>query len=324
MYQTSSPSAVNVSVLASAHNEGDLINAFIARVAAALDDAELAWKLIVVDDGSTDGTWENLRAAADNDSRIGAIRLSRRFGKDTALAAALDRASGDAIVLIDADLQDPPEVICDMVARWREGAQVIFAVRRARHGESLYRRTCAQLFYKLINLISDVELLPNAGDFCLIDRRAADALRDLRESNRYLKGLISWIGFERAAVTYDRDERSGGASNWNFWRLFNFAIDGITSFSRLPLQLAAWLGAAIALLAFVTGAALMIYTLTHGISVPGYASLMVTVLFLGGVQLICLGILGEYVGRLFMEVKGRPLYLVRETAGISETAGDGP
>jgi glycosyltransferase involved in cell wall biosynthesis len=246
---------------------------------------------------------------------VQAIRLSRNFGKELALTAGLDAADADAVILIDADLQDPPELIPEFIARWREGHDVVFGTRLARDGESWLKRASAAAFYRVMGRLSSTPIPADAGDFRLLSRRAVDALRGLRERHRFMKGLFAWVGFRQCELPFRRDPRMAGRSKFNYWKLWNFALEGITSFSTVPLRLATYVGLLTALLAFGYGAWILLKTLLWGDPVAGYPSLMSVMLFLGGVQLVALGIIGEYLGRLFDEVKQRPLYLVQEWRG---------
>ncbi len=290
-------------------NEQAGLPAFHARLVPVLEATGLAWSVIYVDDGSGDAT----RATAERlaaDRRVAVLGLSRNFGKEAATTAGLDHARGDAVVVIDADLQDPPELIAELVAAWREGVDVVYAQRRVRHGESWLKRATARAFYRLMAGVGDVAMPRDTGDFRLMSRRAVDALGQLRERHRFMKGLFAWIGFPSRAVLYDRAPRHAGRSSWNWWRLWNFAIEGITGYTLLPLKLATYLGLLTALLAGGYGLLIVLRTLLVGTDVPGYPSLLAVILFLGGAQLTTLGVIGEYLGRVFNETKGRPLYLV--------------
>ncbi len=299
-----------VTVVVPAYNEGDAIRAFHERLAQALEPLEEAWEVLYVDDGSTDDTVSHIGGLRDEETRIGLIRLSRNFGKEIAITAGLDHAKGDAVIVMDADLQDPPELVPDLVAEWRNGWDVVYGRRSAREGDSLVKRFTAHGFYRLMRRVSDTAIPEDVGDYRLMDRRVVDALGQLRERNRFMKGLFSWVGFRQRELPYRREARHAGRSKWSYWRLWNYALDGITSFTVAPLKIATYLGLLTALGAFVYGAWIIVKTLVYGADVPGYPSLMVVILFLGGIQLIALGIIGEYLGRLFMESKQRPLYLI--------------
>jgi polyisoprenyl-phosphate glycosyltransferase len=301
-----------VSVVVPAYNEQDVLTEFHSRLAAVMGPLTDRWEVIYVNDGSTDTTLTVLVALAQADPHVTVIDLSRNFGKEIAMTAGLDHASGDATVVIDADLQDPPEVIRDFVSAWRDDdVDVVYGQRRSRSGESALKKVTAHLFYRVIQKVSRVRIPEDTGDFRLMSRRAVMALRQLREQHRFMKGLFAWIGFRQLAVTYDRDARFAGESKFNYWKLWNFALEGITSFTTAPLKMATYLGLVVALSAFAFGLVIVAQTMLYGNPVAGYPSLVVIVLFLGGVQLSFIGILGEYVGRMFDESKGRPLYVVQ-------------
>jgi glycosyltransferase involved in cell wall biosynthesis len=301
-----------LSVVAPAFNEGEVLGRFHERLGRVLDDLPLDAEIVYVDDGSTDKTAEILERLRTSDPRVAVLSLSRRFGKERALTAGLDYARGDAVVVMDVDLQDPPELIPELVAPWKdEGFEVVYAVRVRREGESFLRRSTAALFYRLIHRVSRVDIPRNTGDFRLLSRRAADELKKLRERHRFMKGLFAWVGFSQKAVPYQREARPAGRSKWSYWRLWNFAVTGITSFTIAPLKVATYLGLLIALLSFAYAVVIVYKTLVWGNPVAGYPSLMTVILFLGGVQLMTLGVIGEYLGRMFEEVKQRPLYVVK-------------
>jgi glycosyltransferase involved in cell wall biosynthesis len=299
-----------VTVVVPAFNEGEAIRAFHERLSQALEPLDEGWTVLYVDDGSTDDTVSHLADLRERDNRVGLMRLSRNFGKEIAITAGLDHAEGDAVIVMDADLQDPPELVPNLVAEWRDGWDVVYGRRSAREGDSLTKRFTAHGFYRLMRRVSDTAIPEDVGDFRLMDRRVVDALGQLRERNRFMKGLFSWVGFRQREVPYRREARHAGRSKWSYWRLWNYALDGITSFTVAPLKIATYLGLLTALGAFVYGSWIIVKTLVYGADVPGYPSLMVVILFLGGIQLIALGIIGEYLGRLFMESKQRPLYLI--------------
>ena len=295
-------------------NEASNLPRLIAALEEHLGSQGLRWELVLVDDGSRDDSLAVAKAELQSRPQLAAtlLSLSRNFGKEAALSAGLEACQGDVIVPLDADLQDPPELIGPMLEQWRQGFDVVYAVRQRRAGESPTKRLTAFGFYRLIGRLSSTAIPADTGDFRLMDRCVVEALLRLPERNRFMKGLFAWVGFTQTAITYNREARSGGSSSWNYWKLWNFALDGITSFSRAPLQIWSYAGLAIALLALSYGAWMVLRTLLFGIDLPGYASLMTAVLFLGGIQLIGLGVLGEYIGRVYEEVKQRPLYLVRE------------
>jgi glycosyltransferase involved in cell wall biosynthesis len=307
-----------ISVVAPAWNEAPTLPLFYERTAAVLERLGEPWEIVLVDDGSTDGTREVLRELHARDPRVKAISFSRNFGHQNAITTGLDYAQGDAVVIIDSDLQDPPEVIPDLVARWREGYQVVYARRTARDGETAFKKATAHAFYRIIRRIASVDIPADTGDFRLLDRRAADALRRLGEHHRYVRGLAAWIGFRSVGVPYHRAPRHLGETKYPLRKMMKFALDGITNFSYVPLQLATYLGFAVAGLSVlgILGAVAVRLFLIHELT--GQATTLVSVLFLGGVQLICLGIIGEYLGRMYDEVKRRPLYIVDEVLGLDE------
>jgi glycosyltransferase involved in cell wall biosynthesis len=311
-------SMTEISIVVPMHNEEANIEHFLSRFEALFNKLDASYEIVCVNDGSTDGTLEVLRKQQEKDTHIRLIDLSRNFGKEVALSAGLDHCSGEVVIPIDADLQDPPELIPEMLAKWREGYDMVYATRRTRHGESAVKRTTANLFYRLLGRISEVEIPRNTGDFRLMDRRVVDALRLMPERNRFMKGLFAWVGFKQTAIYYDRDPRLAGETSWNYLRLWRLAVDGITSFSAAPLKVWSYLGLVLSLTALLYAAYLVIRVWLQGIDVPGYASMMVVILFMGGMQLITLGIIGEYLSRIFTEVKGRPLYLIREMRGFEQ------
>ena len=268
------------------------------------------WEAIYINDGSRDASLQIVEMLRHADSHIAVVNLSRNFGKEIATTAGLDHARGDAVIVIDADLQDPPEVIPRLVAAWRAGFDTVYAKRRLRDGDGWVKKATAAAFYRVMRNLGDVPLPENVGDFRLMSRRVVDAVQQLREQHRFMKGLFAWVGFPSTAVLYDRAPRGAGRTKWSLWKLWNLAIEGITGFSVGPLKLATYLGLAVALFAVVFGAQLIVRTLIFGNPVAGYPSLMAVVLFLGGTQLMTLGIIGEYLGRVFNETKRRPLYLV--------------
>ena len=301
-----------LSVVVPVYNEESGLEAFHARLSAALDSGKLPGaEIIYVNDGSMDGSLGAVERIRQGDPRVAVLDLSRNFGKEIAMSAGLDHARGDAVVIIDADLQDPPELIPELVAPWLEGYDVVYARRSAREGETALKKATAFLFYRLMNRLAGFDIPRDTGDFRLLSRRALDALKGLREQHRFMKGLFAWIGFPHKEVLYRRQPRHAGKTKWNYWRLWNFALEGITSFTIAPLKVASYLGFVTALGAFVYGAWVIIKTELYGRDVPGYPSLMVVILFLGGIQLMTLGIIGEYLGRVFNETKNRPLYFLK-------------
>ena len=297
-----------LSVVAPVYNEEALIDEFYGRVCTALEG--LNFELVLVDDGSSDGSPQVLDRIATGDPRVRIVYLSRNFGHQTALTAGLDHACGDAVVMLDADLQDPPELIPRMLDHWRAGCDVVYAVREEREGESRFKLATAHWFYRLFDKLAQVELQHNSGDFRLLDRRALDALLSMRERNRFLRGMTVWVGYRQAAVPYKRDPRYAGETKYTLPKMLKFSLDAISSFSHRPLQLATLLGFMISTLAFVAIPVVIVLRIV-GSYLPGFGAVTIAVLLLGGIQLIAIGIIGEYVGRIYDEVKGRPLYLVR-------------
>lgn len=301
-----------LTIVVPAYNEAAVLEAFHQRLSAVLDGLPLECALLYVDDGSSDGSWGVIESLRAHDPRVGALRLSRNFGKEAAMTAGLDHVQSGAAVLIDADLQDPPELIPELVAQWQAGHDVVYATRSARAGESRFKRFTAAAFYRSMEKLSDTAVPRDTGDFRLLSRRALDALGQLRERQRFMKGLFAWIGYRQTAVHYQRDPRLAGRTKWNYWRLTQLAIEGITSFSTAPLRLATWTGLAAAAFAFGYGLWVLIKALLWGDAVRGYPTLILVILFLGGVQLLALGVIGEYLGRNYAESKQRPLYFVDE------------
>ncbi len=301
-----------LTVVVPAHNEGESLREFHARLAAVLDKLDMQADVLYVDDGSRDDTYAVMRSLREADARVATLKLSRNFGKELALTAGLDQVDADAVVIIDADLQDPPELIPVFVQHWREGFDVVYGTRSARAGETRLKKFTSAAFYRVMERLSSTPVPRDTGDFRLMSRRALDALKQLRERQRFMKGLFTWVGYRQMPVVYDRDPRFAGTSKFNYWRLWNFALEGITSFSGAPLKLATYVGLSTALLAFLFAAWVIGKALLFGDAVQGYPTLMVVILALGGVQLMALGLIGEYLGRLYMEAKQRPLYLIDE------------
>lgn len=334
MSELSSPSAVpaprppsgrpELSIVVPVHNEADNLPLLVERLKQVLDGAVSSWELVCVDDGSRDGTLSVLKLLSARDSRISAVSFSRNFGKEIAIAAGLDHAVGDAVVIMDADLQHPPETILVFLQKWREGFLNVYGQRSDRDGESRLKRNFAKLFYRLFAQFGETELPEGAGDFRLLDRKVVDALRALPERARFSKGLYAWVGFPSTGVTFDVAEREHGVSKFKYRKLFSFAFDGLSSFSTVPLKIATWAGAVIALISTFTALYFVIRTLVFGTDLPGFPSLIVSIMFFSGIQLVGLGLIGEYVGRIFAEVKRRPLYLIGERVGFDARTVDHP
>lgn len=301
----------SLSVVVPAFNEQEVIAEFYRRICTVFDSLDMDCELIFVNDGSTDATLEVISGLYRCDARVSVVDLSRNFGKEIALTAGLDHADADAVIVIDADLQDPPELIPELIAHWRAGYDVVYAQRTSRDGEGIVKKITAFLFYRLLQKMSQVRVPEDTGDFRLLSRRAVDAMGQLREQHRFMKGLFAWIGYPQMAVPYRRAERFAGLTKWNYWNLWNFALEGLTSFSCGPLKVATYVGLLTALCAFAYGFYMVMRTLIFGNPVPGYPSLAVAILFLGGMQLLSIGIIGEYLARMFDESKHRPLYLLK-------------
>jgi len=308
-----------LSIIVPVKDEEDAIGPFLARVVPMMegisDPAAQAFEILFVDDGSSDTTLEVIRKANLADKRIRCISLSRNFGKEAALSAGIDAASGKAVVPMDVDLQDPPEALIQMIAKWRDGYDVVYGVRDNRETDTLPKRLTGDTYYRANNWLSDDKIPGHAGDFRRLDQRVVEVIRRMPERNRFMKGLFAWAGFRQAAVSYHREERKVGTTKYNYWKLWRLAVDGITSASTIPLRVWSYLGAFVALGALGYAIYIIVRTLMFGIELPGYASLMVAILFLGGLQLLSLGVLGEYIGRILIETKCRPLYVLRETIG---------
>ncbi len=284
------------------HRLGELAN----------DNKSYDFEFLFVNDGSRDKTLEIIKDFAKTDHRVAYVNLSRNFGKEIAMIAGLDHVTGDAAVIIDADLQDPPELIPEMIKYWEKGYDDVYARRVSREGETWFKKVSSELFYRILQKSTNIPIQIDTGDFRLLDRRCVEALKQFRESERYTKGMFSWIGFKKKEITYKRDPRAAGESKWNYLKLINLAVDGITSFTTAPLRISAVIGALVSLVAFVFTLIIITKTILFGDPVAGYPSLMAVVLFLGGIQLLSLGIIGEYIGRIFNETKNRPLYFVEE------------
>ena len=308
------------SIVAPVFNEEQIIEELHRRVTEAMDTLDEPYELVLINDGSHDRSLELMHKLRESDPRVKIINFSRNFGHQVAITAGLDYAQGDAVIIIDADLQDPPEVILQLIEKWKEGYEVVYAMREERKGESWFKETTAKLFYRLIIRITDIDIPPDTGDFRLADRKVVQALRTLRERHRFMRGLSVWAGFRQTGVRYVRSERFAGETKYPLRKMIRFALDGITSFSYLPLQIATYFGFAIASLSLIGIAAVVFLRLYGHQALLGQATTLVSVLFLGGIQLIFLGIIGEYLGRIYDEVKARPLYVVSNTWGFDEPA----
>ena len=304
-----------------AYNEEEVLPEFHETLVTVLLELPVYAEIVYINDGSTDNTLGIINGLRAKDKRITLIDLSRNFGKEIALSAGLHKAAGDAVVIIDADLQDPPELIPELIKEWGNGYDVVYAKRTFRGGESFLKKTTAHFFYRIMQRVGKFTIPEDTGDFRILSRRAVSALNTFKEHHRFMKGLFAWIGFRQKAVHYQRDARRAGETKWNYWHLWNFALDGITSFTIAPLKISTYIGLVTALGAFGYGIYMVIETLLHGNEVPGYPSLIVIVLMLGGIQLVAIGILGEYLGRIFNETKQRPLYFINEYVP-SELAAD--
>ena len=312
------PDHPTLSVVAPCFNEEGVLHELYRRISQVLDGSGVSWELVLVNDGSRDRTPEIMRELHAQDERVKVVDFARNFGHQIAVTAGMDYARGDAVVLIDADLQDPPELILEMLAKWREGYEVVYAIRAERKGETWFKEFTAKMFYRIIYKITDIDIPMDTGDFRLMDRKVVNALKTMHEKHRFMRGMSVWVGFRQTGVKYVRAERYAGETKYPLKKMLKFAMDGITSFSYFPLQLATYIGFVAALLAVLGIMVTIILRLSGSHAFLGQATTLVSVLFLGGVQLICLGILGEYLGRIYDEVKGRPLYIVREALGFDE------
>ena len=317
----SPPKRSSLAIIVPVHNEEHSIATFVTALEAALGGLDLDYSILFVDDGSRDETVPAIRLLAEQGGRVSLLKLSRNFGKEAALTAGLDAVRADAVVVMDVDLQDPPELIPEFLRLWREGYDVVYGARRSRGGDGYLKRLTAFGFYSIFNAFSPMRIPPDAGDFRLMDRRVVEAVRQLPERERFMKGLFAWVGFRHIGVPYDRCGRAHGSSKWTYLRLFRFAIDGITSFSSLPLTIWTAVGFLISFMAALWGMFILARTLLFGIDAPGYASTLLVILFLGGIQLLGLGIIGEYLGRVYREVKRRPVYIVDEEPQAAPPVG---
>lgn len=301
-------------IIAPVYNEIDCLDTLLTRISGVMEQTGEEWELILVDDGSTDGSTDKIRSMAAADARVRKVIFARNFGHQIAVTAGLDHARGDAVVIIDADLQDPPEVILDLISKWREGFEVVYAQRTEREGETLFKRVTASLFYRTIYRITDVKIPLDTGDFRLLDRKVVNVMNSMRERHRFLRGMSAWVGFKSVGVPYRRAARLAGSTKYPFKKMFKLALTAVTSFSYVPLQIAMWMGFISAGISIIAIPVVIILRLVGSQFFFGQATTLIAVLFLGGVQLISLGILGEYVGRIYDEVKGRPLYITSETS----------
>ncbi|AIQ62340.1 glycosyltransferase [Paenibacillus stellifer] len=303
------------SVVIPMYNEEQVISHTHQRLKQVMDNTGEPYELVFVNDGSRDRTAAIIQDIADNDPNVKLIDFSRNFGHQIAITAGMDYAEGDAVVVIDADLQDPPEVILEMIAKWKQGYEVVYAKRLKRHGETLFKKTTAKVFYRLLSSMTSVDIPTDTGDFRLIDSKVADVMRDLKEKNRYVRGLVSWVGFRQASVEYVREERFAGETKYPLKKMIRFALDGITSFSHKPLKIASYLGFALSISSFIYLFVVLMQRLFTDHTVPGWASIVGVNLLFNGIVLMILGVIGEYIGRIYDESKGRPLYIVRQTVG---------
>lgn len=300
-----------VTILAPAYNEEEVLPLLFERLVKIMNqEKNYDFEVLIVNDGSKDSTLEIAQGLRKKDNRFNYLNLSRNYGKEIAMIAGLDYCKGDATIIIDADLQDPPELIPEMLKYWEEGYDDVYAKRRSRRGESWFKKFTSKTYYRLLQKSTRIDIQKDTGDFRLLDRRCVEALKSMRETQRYTKGLFSWIGYHKKAIEYDRDPRAAGRTKWNYGRLVNLSIDGFTSFTTAPLRWSTMIGVLISIIGFLYMLVIIFRTLFYGIDSPGYASTMVVILFLGGIQLIFLGIIGEYLGRTFSEAKGRPLYFI--------------
>ncbi len=300
-----------LSIVVPSYNEEEVLTEFHKRISEVLDSIPIAAEIIYVNDGSNDNSLTVMRTLRESDPRVAIVDLSRNFGKEIAMSAGLDHASGDAVVIIDADLQHPPELMPEMLKNWKDGYDVVYATMVSRVGENVIKRVAKHAYYRLVRSISSVTIPENAGDYRLLSRRAVDSVKALKEKHRFMKGLFSWIGYPQISISYQPDRRHAGRTKWSFFDLWNLAIEGITSFTIVPLKIATYIGILTAFVAFGYAVYIVFKKLMFGEPVPGYPTIMVMILFLGGIQLITLGIIGEYLGRVFIETKQRPLYILK-------------
>ncbi len=316
--------AIDCSLVIPVFDEAEILPILHERLTAVMARAGVSYEILLVNDGSRDGSWEIMTELASRDAHVCAVNLSRNHGHQLAITAGIDHARGEAVVVMDADLQDPPEVVLEMLERFRQGYDVVYGQRVRRHGETVFKRATAAMFYRIVRALTSVDLPVDTGDFRLMSRRAVNALRQLRERNRFVRGMVAWVGFRQTAVLYERAPRAAGETKYPLWKMVRFANDAIFSFSFAPLRIASAVGLIVSATSFMFAAFAVYAHLFTTRSLPGWTSLMVGVVFLGGVQLVCLGIIGEYLGRVYDEVKGRPLYLVQEVRRGEQLAGSRP
>lgn len=307
------------SVIVPVYNEIDCLNELYRRVKAVMEETKDTWELVLVDDGSTDGSSDMIHEFAKTDRHVRPVIFARNYGHQLAVTAGMDYSRGDAVIIIDADLQDPPEVMAELIAKWREGFEVVYAVRDEREGESWFKLFTASMFYRVIYKITDIKIPMNSGDFRLLDRKVVDVMNTMRERQRFLRGMSIWTGFRQVGVPYKRAARFAGSSKYPLKKMLKLAMTAVTSFSSFPLQLATWAGGFITLVSFILLVVMIILRLNHLAFLAGQAATLIAVIFLGGIQLVFMGIFGEYIGRVYDEVKGRPLYTTRETPSDDET-----
>ncbi|MFV0598416.1 MAG: glycosyltransferase family 2 protein [Bacteroidales bacterium] len=305
-----------VSLLIPAYNEEKVLQLLYQRIKAIIDNLnQYEWEVLFINDGSRDNTLAVLYSIRNQDNRINVLDLSRNYGKEVAMLAGFDYVKGDAVIILDADLQDPPELIPQMLEQWELGYDDVYAKRNSRKGETFIKKKTSQWFYKILQKSTDIPIQLNTGDFRLLDKSCVQALKQIREANRYTKGMFSWIGYNKKEILFDRDPRAAGETKWNYLKLFSLAIEGITSFTTKPLRISTFIGGIISVLSFIYAIYMLYDTIVYGNDVKGYPSLLVTILFLGGIQLLSLGILGEYIARIFIETKNRPTYFARTYNG---------
>lgn len=316
---TANKNAPDISIIVSMYNEEDCLDAFFTTIQKTMDAIKkYSYEIVAIDDGSTDKTYDCLSEYAKKDKRIKIIKFSRNFGKEYGMMAGLRFCSGRAAIPMDVDLQDPPELIGKFIEKWEKGYDMVYGIRSDRYSDSFFKRWTAKLFYKIYNLMTRSPIPYNAGDYRLIDRKVIEAILSLSERNIFMKGVFGWTGFKSVGVKYSRKKRFAGKSKWNYWKLWNFALDGITASTTFPLRIWTYLGSMLSITGMLYAFYIILRTIIHGVDIPGYASLLVFILVLGGIQMIILGILGEYIGRIFIEVKNRPLYIVEKKVNIED------